>query len=164
MAKCAYCDARIILGGKKSGLLKYCNSDCLEKGEIARLAGQFSPEMIQAEVSRVHQGHCPECNSRGEIEVHVSYRVWSALVLTSWSSRPQICCVSCGRKHKLIDTAFSLVLGWWGIPFGLIITPIQVVRNLAGLFIVPDPSAPSGALVSAVKTRMVIEHGLRENR
>ena len=29
-------------------------------------------------------------------------------------------------------TALSLALGWWGFPFGLIFTPITVVRNLLG--------------------------------
>jgi hypothetical protein len=29
-------------------------------------------------------------------------------------------------------TFLSLALGWWGFPFGLIFTPIAVVKNLAG--------------------------------
>ncbi|HEX6986100.1 MAG TPA: hypothetical protein VF170_12035 [Planctomycetaceae bacterium] len=29
-------------------------------------------------------------------------------------------------------TALSLAFGWWGFPFGLIFTPVTVIRNLLG--------------------------------
>ena len=29
---------------------------------------------------------------------------------------------------------FSLLFGWWGFPFGLVITPVQIGRNLVGMF------------------------------
>jgi hypothetical protein len=28
---------------------------------------------------------------------------------------------------------FSAVLGWWGFPFGLILTPVQMTRNIIGM-------------------------------
>jgi hypothetical protein len=66
--------------------------------------------------------------------------------MTSWSSRPGVSCQSCGTKQKLIDAMFSFVLGWWGVPWGILMTPIQVGRNLFGLFSRPDPLQPSAGL------------------
>jgi hypothetical protein len=77
--------------------------------------------------------------------------VWSALFLTSWKSRPHVCCRSCGIKSQLGDAVFSLVLGWWGFPWGFIVTPIQVVRNVVGVARGVDPSKPSGQLENVVR-------------
>ena len=46
-------------------------------------------------------------------------------------------------KSQLLGTVFSLILGWWGIPWGLVLTPIQIGRNLFGLTRPPEPSKPS---------------------
>jgi hypothetical protein len=41
---------------------------------------------------------------------------------------------------------FSLFCGWWGFPWGLILTPVQITRNIAGMYKGPDPSKPSDTL------------------
>jgi len=61
-------------------------------------------------------------------------------------SRPLICCRSCGVKSKLGSTAYSALLGWWGFRWGILITPLQIVRNFGGMFTAPDPSQPSAKL------------------
>lgn len=154
MAKCAYCNSTILFGGARDGDLRFCNSLCLKNGVAVRLAKRIPDEMIQGEVEAIHHGPCPQCSGPGPVDVHVSYRVWSALVMTSWQSRPQLCCPSCGVRNKLGDALFSLVLGWWGVPWGFLITPIQIVRNLAGLAFAPDPCKPSKALAMIVRTHM----------
>jgi hypothetical protein len=83
--------------------------------------------------------------------VHTSYRVWSALVLTNWSNSLQVSCRSCGLKKQLADSAFSLALGWWGFPWGLIMTPIQVGRNLVRAARPPEISKPSAQLEKAIR-------------
>ncbi|MDM8544830.1 hypothetical protein QUF90_27500 [Desulfococcaceae bacterium HSG9] len=56
---------------------------------------------------------------------------------------------------------FSFLLGWWGFPWGLIMTPIQVVRNIVEIFKAPDGSQPSEKLNNIVRvgiaTRLVEE-------
>ncbi len=37
-----------------------------------------------------------------------------------------------GRRTALFYTAISLVLGWWGIPWGIVYTPASVGVNLSG--------------------------------
>lgn len=134
MAKCTNCGATILFGGVKEGDQRFCSENCHHRFYVDLLAGQVPDEMIDARTLEVHGGDCPQCGGAGPIDVHTSHRVWSALYLTSWSSRPQVCCLPCGRKAKLQDTAYCLALGWWGFPWGILATPIQVFRNLSGLF------------------------------
>jgi hypothetical protein len=37
-----------------------------------------------------------------------------------------------GRLKGLPYTLLSLVLGWWGIPWGILYTPLVVLTNLSG--------------------------------
>jgi hypothetical protein len=107
--------------------------------------------LIQPKVREVHQGNCPKCSGRGPVDVHTSYRVWSALLMTWWESRPHICCRSCGIKSQLGDAAFSFILGWWGFPWGLVLTPIQISRNLIGIARGVDAASPSPQLERLIR-------------
>jgi len=53
-----------------------------------------------------------------------------------------------------MDAGFSLVLGWWGFPWGFLATPIQIGRNLVGVARGPDPMQPSAKLEKAVRIRI----------
>lgn len=158
MAKCAYCGSTVVFGGKKASGFTFCNQTCLKNGVLAKAADKLPPEMIQAEVRRVHGGSCPKCHGRGPVDVHVSHRVWSALVLTSWSSRPQVSCRSCGTKSQVGDAVFSLLCGWWGFPWGLLLTPVQIGRNLLAIFKSTDGTQPSEALATLVRADLAVKH------
>lgn len=154
MAKCAYCNTTILFGGTKRGERRFCNAKCEQGGLLADLADQLPEEAVGRYIAEVHEGGCPRCHGPGPVDVHTSYRVWSALLLTSWASRPVVSCTGCGRKRKAGDAFFSLFLGWWGFPWGLIVTPIQVGRNVVGLFQTPDPATPSPALAQVARMEL----------
>ena len=118
MAKCAYCGTTILFGGKRDGDLRFCNQKCFQKSDVVRFAQRLPDDVVQKEAATVHQGTCPRCQGPGPVDVHVSYRVWSAIHVTQWSSRPQISCRSCGVKSKVRDMLYCLALGWWGVPWG----------------------------------------------
>ena len=151
MTNCDYCGTGILFGGKRDGNLRFCNSRCQQAGAFLALSRQVPETQVQELLWKVHQGNCPKCGGSGPVDVHSSYRVWSALVLTNWSSTGQISCRSCGLKKQLADSAFSLVLGWWGFPWGLIMTPIQVGRNLVKASRPPEVSKPSAQLEKAMR-------------
>ena len=48
----------------------------------------------------------------------------------------------------------SLLLGWWGFPVGLVMTPVQIVRNIARNLATVDPTRPSRELVDHVHQRL----------
>lgn len=143
MTRCDYCGTTILFGGKRDANGRFCNAKCQASGGLLALSRQLPEAAVQEQVWKVHQGLCPKCQGTGPVDVHVSYKVWSALFMTSWSSTPAISCRSCGVKSQLQGAAFSLVLGWWGIPWGLILTPVQIGRNLFGIMRPSDPSKPS---------------------
>jgi hypothetical protein len=143
MASCDSCGTTILFGGVRQGDLRFCNERCRQKGFLLAVAQQVPEDVLSQYVQDAHQGQCPACNGPGPIDVHTSYTIWSLLVLTSWRSRPQICCQSCGTKSKIGGAVSSALFGWWGFPWGIIITPIQILRNVWGLFVVPDPAQPS---------------------
>ncbi len=154
MATCAYCGSTILFGGKKDGDLRFCNDSCYQKGFLVAVSNQVPDHLVQQHMQEVHMGNCPKCNGRGPIDVHTSYRVWSMFLVTSWNSIPQISCRSCGIKSQLTGIAFSGLLGWWGIPWGIIITPVQIVRNIAGIISGPDPLKPSPRLENLVRLNL----------
>ena len=157
MKKCAYCRSTILLGGKKDGSLDYCNTRCQQRGALIARSRSLPEADVRQAVMSLHQGLCPMCHGPGPVDVHVSHRVWSLVVVTGWMSRPQVCCQACGTRAKLMDSAFCLVCGWWGIPWGLLMTPVQIGRNLYGLARQPDPSQPSAALENAVRLHIAAQ-------
>jgi hypothetical protein len=149
MAKCNACGTSILFGGARDGDLRFCNAKCQAKGYLIRVARDIPRDVLVQQTAAIYHGSCPKCHGPGPVDVHTSYRVWSALVLTSWTNQNHICCRSCGRKQQIGDAAFSAMLGWWGLPWGLVMTPIQVGRNLAGIFGSKGEHSPSADLERA---------------
>ena len=157
MAKCAGCGTMILFGGESNGGERFCNKDCLQNSLVQHVASQIPADMLDATVEDIHQGDCPQCGGTGPVDLHTSHRAWSALYLTSWSSHPMVCCRSCAIANHLKSIAFTTALGWWGIPWGLIATPIQVTRNVFSLFSLPVPDQPSAALRDHVLAMIAIQ-------
>ena len=140
---CATCGTMILFGGEKLGGRRYCNAKCLEAGRVTQAADRVPDDIVDETAAALHRGPCPVCQGPGPVDLHVSHTAWSAVVMTSWNSKVQLCCQSCGRAARLKAIAFTGVLGWWGFPWGLIAAPVQIVRNLAGG---QNPSRPSAEL------------------
>ena len=146
MAKCGYCGSTIIIGGVGSGTQRFCNNKCLGNARVLQLAQQVPSDLVDRKAEEVFRGNCPKCRGLGPIDVHKVYRVWSALVLTRWTTATQVSCRSCATRTQLGGTLFSLALGWWGFPWGLVLTPVQITRNVVGMCKTPKTSGPSEAL------------------
>jgi endogenous inhibitor of DNA gyrase (YacG/DUF329 family) len=154
MAACDYCGAMILFGGKKSENFRFCSDRCQQAGILLDASKQVPDDLVQQRIWNLHQGTCPQCQGRGPIDVHTSYRIWSALIFTSWRNQPHIVCRSCGTKAQLRDAAVSLLLGWWNVPRGLVMTPVQLSRNFAAIFSTKDPSRPSPTLEKLVRIEL----------
>jgi hypothetical protein len=161
MAACSACGSSILFGGKTSGDLRFCNARCQSKGTLIMLARQLPPDLVKQRVWSVYQGACPKCHGSGPVDVHVSYQIWSALFLTSWKNTPQVSCRPCGFRSQLGNAAFSLFLGWWGIPWGLVMTPVQVVRNIVAMSKGASVSGPSADLQRIIGLALAAEMAKR---
>lgn len=157
MTKCAHCGTTVLFGGRKTDGLTYCNDTCLERGTLVLRSQTLAPERVADAMAEVVDGPCPVCKGPGPVDVFVSHRVLSALVVTTWKTVPRISCRGCATKAQLGSTLYSLLLGWWGFPWGLLMTPVQIVRNLAGLSREADRERPSAQLENLVRMRLATE-------
>jgi hypothetical protein len=175
MASCDYCGETVRFIGTKLGRRLYCNKLCAERGRNLLDSQPIPEHEVHQHVLSVHQGSCPICGGVGPVDVYKSYMVWSVMMITCCSSAPEVCCRSCGRKLQLGAAAYCLVFGWLGPRLGLILLGaaafssvfgwwgpflgwslmlVQIVRNLLGMILGPDPQTPSPALETYVRHRM----------
>jgi hypothetical protein len=86
--------------------------------------------------------------------MHATYWVWSGLAFTRWGIQQRMVCRPCAIKIQAGNLVFSSLLGWWGFPFGLVLTPVQVIRNVMAIVSPPDPSQPSPKLVQVARVQL----------
>ncbi len=154
MAQCSVCNSSILFGGVRDGENRFCSKKCHRQGLRVSASSQIPDNMVQQAAWEIYQGSCPKCQGSGPIDVHTSHQVWSALFLTSWRNTKRISCRRCGIKAQLGDLAFSFVLGWWGIPFGVLMTPVQIVQNFISMVRETDKAEPSAKLVKMTRLKM----------
>ncbi|WP_386069376.1 hypothetical protein ACFJIW_04385 [Tahibacter sp. UC22_41] len=160
MATCAACDSTILFGGSRVGERRFCNDTCAQSAALLSLAQRLSEADIAQFTRQLHRGPCPRCRGPGPVDVHRSHQIWSALLVTQWRSLIQVSCRRCGIKAQARDLAMSAVVGWWGFPWGLLVTPVQIGRNLIGMLRSPDPTRPSTQLTH--HARLILAHHLAE--
>lgn len=166
MASCASCRRIIVFGGRKDGGLRYCNSRCQRRHVPLRLADDVPDDLLHDYVMQVHEGACPHCSRDGPVDLYVSHRIWSVLLISSWSSRPAVCCRTCGTRRVLGDALSSAILGWWSFPWGVIMTPVQIGRNIVTLVRPPVAGHPSAALQAMLRLDLAqaLAHPVAEDR
>jgi hypothetical protein len=96
-------------------------------------------QVVLPELERLHQSDCPKCSGPGPVDVHYYHSIWSLIYLTQWKTKYRVSCQRCGTKSRIYATVFSSVFGWWGFPWGIVITPIQIGKNIKAM-ISPIPS------------------------
>ena len=157
MASCAACGETILFGGVKDGDLRFCNANCHGKATLVS-AAELVPESVAIEFARqIHQGLCPRCQGSGPVEVHTAHWVWSALAFTRWGSQQQVSCRRCAVKTQAGKLALSTVFGWWGFPWGLVFTPVQITRNIIAIASPPKSTEPSAKLVQVARVHLATQ-------
>lgn len=159
MAKCEQCSTSIIFGGVYEDGDRFCNQRCARNYQVVKKSLGLPAEFVRQQVSEVHQGACPKCLGQGPVDVHYAYQVWSALVLTSWENKPLVSCRKCARNKQIGASFFSLFLGWWGFPWGIIMTPVQIGRNITAMAGGPNPNQPSKNLEKLVRMNLATQPG-----
>jgi hypothetical protein len=154
MAKCDVCGTTILFGGKTVGNYRCCSDKCVAKSPVLLKAAALTSEEVKAELDKIHQGACPQCGGPGPTDIHWAHQALSFVIMSTWSSKPTLGCKSCGRKAQIKALAITLVGGWWGFPWGLLMTPIQIVRDIAAIAGGPKPDTPSPELEKLVRTNL----------
>jgi hypothetical protein len=95
-----------------------------------RSSTAFLPATVNARIDEAHRGPCPECGAPAPIDFYKSYKAYSVIIATTWKTETHVCCRRCARRHQWKAIGFTAGLGWWGVPWGFVATPIQIGRNL----------------------------------
>lgn len=164
MATCANCGQAILFGGIKDGTLRFCNQKCFDAAAHLRMSLEVPEDEVDETLTEFHQSDCPCCGGPGPVDIHFSHRVMSFLILTQYQTIPKISCRSCAAKAKLGNFFATLFLGWWGVPFGLILTPIYLCRNLFGLMFPVSADAPSDQLREFVRQNVAQHYAAQAAR
>jgi hypothetical protein len=163
MPSCAACGTAILFGGVRRNGRTYCKAQCAARDALNVAADEIPEDEIAQHLELVHQGPCPKCQGPGPVDVHSCHTIQSFVVMTRFKSTPIACCRACAKRHQMSAIASSAALGWWGFPFGVIGTPIQILRNLAAMTGGPKPDRPSAELQKLVRLTLGAElHHLRQ--
>ncbi|MGB6534511.1 MAG: hypothetical protein WBF58_00945 [Xanthobacteraceae bacterium] len=155
MAICNFCNKNFRLFGLYQNGYSFCSAKCRDNARaMLKKLDALPPQEIDGYIERVRAQPCPKCGGPGPLDLYRSYRVYSVIVFTSWSTHSHFTCRACARKEQLKSLGFSALLGWWGIPFGLIATPIQIARDIGALAGWPDPARASPRLQSLLKLNL----------
>jgi hypothetical protein len=140
--------------GLRDGDQRFCNEKCKQNAYVVRMSRLVPAETLEREVETIYRGNCPKCNLPGPVDIHKYYEVLSFLVMTRWTTKQQLSCHSCGRKRQLGAIALCFVGGWWGFPFGLVLTPVQITRNIIAMCSQPPASQPSASLRQLIQVNL----------
>lgn len=156
MSLCAYCNADLIFHCYRANGKAYCNTSCCKQDEVRTVRiSAIPPQLLEQELRQLHQGKCPRCQGPGPVDFHHSYRVISVVVSSFHEDREHLCCRRCGLKAQASDLLLTLVIGWWDIHrSGLVMTPVQILRNLWAMINAPDPLFPSAKLRRFVEIKL----------
>lgn len=91
---------------------------------------------------------CPICNNtRDKLNGTIYHSIKSIIVMSITETRWIIACPDCLDKQNRKAIVSCSLLGWWGIPWGILKTPVYIYRNLKvkGENRVSDPN---GSLLS----------------
>ncbi|WP_027482153.1 J domain-containing protein, partial [Deinococcus pimensis] len=76
---------------------------------------------------------CQACGTiTPDVRAVLIHWVWSFLYFTRHGSNPAVLCPGCAARFIAQANLRSLLFGWWGVPWGPLITPVQVLRNVFG--------------------------------
>ncbi|EAY70823.1 hypothetical protein BDAG_03630 [Burkholderia dolosa AU0158] len=134
VTECSHCGRTFLIGGRSIDGRRYCGPACAHAHPIVVEAERLPDATVRQYVDDCRYGPCPICRRDDRpVDVHASHRVVSLLFVTRWATRRHVCCRRCGRRKQALALLASAAFGWWGLPWGIVLTPIQLARNALGL-------------------------------
>lgn len=99
---------------------------------LQSLDDQAMPEAEVMELCAIiQQLPCPHCGATdARLNATIAHETLSFLVVTRYTAKPFIACPACLDKRIMEANTMTALVGWWGIPWGLIRTPQSLYRNV----------------------------------
>jgi endogenous inhibitor of DNA gyrase (YacG/DUF329 family) len=114
-------------------------------------------------LSLVRNQPCPTCGDKSQqLNAVLSTTVISAIIFTHYKKALSIGCPTCLKKANQKATLKTALLGWWGIPWGLIRTPQALIKNFRTNEHLTT-NEPSNILIDFVKNNVGIIESIKNN-
>ncbi len=105
------------------------NPDLL-KGALAQNK-EYTIEELEKYSEKLRKLACPICGqTEQKLNGTIAHIVKSFLIFTTYKTEPFIACPRCLDKKNNDALISSAILGWWGIPWGILKTPAYIYRNV----------------------------------
>jgi hypothetical protein len=117
--------------------------------------GSLADRIVEDRLKAMREVPCPTCGGPGPIDCFTRHWIWSAVVITNRGRTSSVACWPCARKAYWESILQAMLFGWWGIPHGVLFTPIQIGRNVMGLLHPHDPENPTRALRELVRVNVM---------
>ncbi len=100
------------------------------KGALAQNK-EYTLEEIETCSELLRTLPCPICgNTNDKLNGTIAHTVKSFIIFTSSEIQPIIACPTCLDRKSNSVIISTILLGWWGIPWGIFKTPLYIYRNI----------------------------------
>ncbi|CAN5686167.1 hypothetical protein BH11PLA1_BH11PLA1_02290 [soil metagenome] len=156
MNHCPTCRNFVLFGGVKTPRGRCCNAACAASLPLVLNTAAIPEHVVLAELDEMARGPCPVCAQDRRINAHTTYWVWSMVIMTRFGSRTRVSCAVCARKQALLDIAGCTLAGWWGFPWGVVLTPLNISRNVLTMTRAGD-STPTPAFQTLMREQLALD-------
>jgi hypothetical protein len=114
-------------------------------------------------IALIRNQPCPVCSSTAaQLNAVVIGSVKSFIILTQYKKKLMVACPSCLQQANQKATSSTALMGWWGLPWGIIRTSQALFRNIKTNKVIRTDE-PSDTLLSFVKTNVGVIESVRKN-
>ena len=90
----------------------------------------ISEDELKTYVSRIVNMRCPECGKNdSELEGSIIRSVTSFVLMTTYKKSHVLSCNDCRNSLRKSAISKTILLGWWGIPWGIFRTPHALIMS-----------------------------------
>ena len=115
-------------------------------------------------IALIRNQPCPACNNTQQpLNAAVIGTVKSFILLTRYKKKLMIACPTCLQQANQSGTSTTALLGWWGLPWGIIRSIQALISNIKTAKKI-RLAEPSDTLIAFVKTNIGIIESLRKNK
>ncbi|MGN8072744.1 hypothetical protein [Mucilaginibacter sp. 22184] len=106
---------------------------------------------------------CPTCGDQSQqLNAVLSTTVISAIIFTHYKKAFSIGCPTCLKRANQKATLKTALLGWWGLPWGIIRTPQALISNTKTNKRI-NTGEPTPILVDFIKNNIGIIESIKNN-
>lgn len=115
-------------------------------------------------VSLIRSQPCPVCaGTLLPLNAAVIGTVKSFILVTQYKKKVMIACPNCLQNANQSATNTTALLGWWGLPWGIIRSAQALTRNVKSARQLRS-GEPTDTLISFIKTNIGVIEGVRKNK